>query len=188
MKPSRIALLLSGMILTAAFSPARAEKVSLDGTWTLDYWEQTGNPVMSPEGMEGIDFKSIPATVPGNVELDLLAAGIVEKPETGSNVYLLRKYEGFQWRYSRHFTTPAHSEGDELTLHFGGIDCFAEIFLNGRHVGSAANMLIDHEFDITGAASAPGGDNLLEIFIRSSVLEGRKHIPPTISLNFAQPE
>ena len=32
---------------------------------------------------------------------------------------------------------PAHTEEDDLFLHFGGIDCFAEVYLNGRHVGSA---------------------------------------------------
>lgn len=168
--------------------PLPARSISLEGKWKLDFWEQGRDPVVSPEGMAGIDFKTVEATVPGNVELDLLAAGLIDLPETGSNVYLLRKYEGYQWRYSRHFATPAHSEEDGLTLHFGGIDCFAEVFLNGRHVGSAANMLIDHEFDITGAAAPDGKDNLLEVYIRSSVIEGRKQVPPAISFNFAQTE
>ena len=168
--------------------PLQAETLSLDGTWTLDYWPQGRTPVVSPEGMDGIRFETVPATVPGNVELDLLAAGLVENPETGSNVYLLRPYEGYQWRYSRHFTTPAHTEEDDLFLHFGGIDCFAEVYLNGRHVGSADNMLVEHDFDVTDAVAPAGSDNLLEVYIRSSVIEGRKRIPPTISFNFAQVE
>ena len=138
--------------------------------------------------MAGVPFNTIPATVPGNVELDLLAAGLIEQPELGSNVYLLRKWEGYQWRYSRHFNSPDYTKEDDLFLHFGGIDCFADIYLNGIHVGSAANMLIEHNFDVSEALAAPGEDNLLEVYIRSSVLEGRKRIPPTISLNFAQPE
>ena len=176
------------LFLLSIITPASAESISLDGKWKLDYWEQTRNPVTSPEGMDGISFGTIQATVPGNVELDLLAAGLVEEPELGSNVYLLRKYEGYQWRYSRHFNSPSHSKDDDLILHFGGIDCFAEVYLNGIHVGSATNMLIEHDFDVSGAIASPGGDNLLEVYIRSSVLEGRKDIPPTISLNFAQPE
>ncbi len=188
MKPKRTTLLFSVIVIAVASPSARAEKISLDGTWRLDYWEQGREAVVSPEGMAGIDYKTIDATVPGNVELDLLAAGLIDQPETGSNVYLLRQYEGFQWRYSRHFATPPHAEEDGLTLHFAGIDCFAEVFLNGRHVGSAANMLIDQVFDITDAASAPGDDNFLEVYIRSSVLEGRKPIPPAISFNFAQKE
>ena len=75
--------------------PARAESVSLDGIWTLDYWEQKRDPVLSPDGMKGVEYETIKATVPGNVELDLMAAGLVENPELGSNVYLLRPYEGY---------------------------------------------------------------------------------------------
>ena len=182
-------LTLLVMPLSLAFSlPMRAESLSLNGSWTLDYWEQGRTAVVSPEGMAGIRYGTVPATVPGNVELDLLAAGLIEEPELGSNVYLLRKYEGYQWRYSRHFKSPAFSDVDDLALRFGGIDCFAEIFLNGIHVGNASNMLIEHEYDVRDAVSAPGEDNLLEVYIRSSVIEGRKNIPPTISLNFAQPE
>ena len=138
--------------------PLQAETLSLDGSWTLDYWPQGRTPVVSPEGMDGIRFETVRATVPGNVELDLLAAGLIENPETGSNVYLLRPYEGYQWRYSRHFTTPAHTEEDDLFLHFGGIDCFAEVYLNGRHVGSADNMLVEHDFDVTDAVAPAGSD------------------------------
>ena len=188
MKRSPLALLFSGWLLLAPVSSAWADNLPLDGAWTLDFWEQGRTPVTSPEEMDGILFKSIPATVPGNVELDLLAAGLIEQPEIGSNVYLLRTYEGYQWRYSRHFRSPEYAEDDDLFLHFGGIDCFADVYVNGVHVGSASNMLIEHDFDVRDALAAPGGDNLLEVYIRSSVLEGRKSVPPTISLNFAQPE
>ena len=188
MKHTPLALCLTGLLVLVSAVSSRADNLPLDGSWTLDFWEQGRTPVTSPEGMEGIRFNSIPATVPGNVELDLLAAGLIEEPELGSNVYLLRPYEGYQWRYSRHFRSPEYAEDDDLFLHFGGIDCFAEVFVNGIHVGSASNMLIEHDFDVRDALAAPGRDNLLEVYIRSSVLEGRKNIPPTISLNFAQPE
>ena len=181
------ATIISSFLLISALASA-AGRMPLDGSWTLDFWEQGRTAVTCPEGMEGISFNTVQATVPGNVELDLLAAGLIEEPEIGSNVYLLRKYEGYQWRYSRHFKSPEYSKDDDLFLHFGGIDCFAEIYVNGIHVGSAANMLVEHDFDVSEALASPGGDNLLEVYIRSSVIEGRKNIPPTISLNFAQPE
>ena len=138
--------------------------------------------------MQGVEYETIKAEVPGNVELDLLAAGLVENPEIGSNVYLLRPYEGCQWRYSRKFVSPERSDEDEVAIHFGGIDCYAEIYLNGRHIGSASNMLIDYEYDVTDAVAAPGEENLLEVYIRSSVIEGRRNVPPVISYNFAQLE
>lgn len=178
----------SAILLLASAAPTEAESISLNGTWTLDYWEQRRNPAVSPEGMQGIEYETIKATVPGNVELDLMAAGLVENPEIGSNVYLLRPYEGYQWRYSRRFTTPAHSDEDEIILCFGGIDCYAEVYINGKHIGSASNMLIEHEYDVTDAVAEPGKENLVEVYIRSSVVEGRKHILPIISYNFAQVE
>jgi len=181
-------ILASVLILAASTMFAERSTLSLDGEWTLDYWEQGKTAVVSPEGMAGIDYRTIKATVPGNVELDLYAAGLVDNPELGSNVYLLRQYEGYQWRYTRHFTTPAHNAEDDVFLHFGGIDCYAEIFLNGTHLGSVDNMLIEHEYDITGLIGAAGSDNTLEVYIRSSVIEGRKSIPGTLSYNFAQIE
>lgn len=178
---SVIAFLMSSM-------PSWAESISLNGTWTLDYWEQKRNPVLSPEGMQGIEYESVRASVPGNVELDLMAAGLIANPEIGSNVYLLRPYEGYQWRYNRKFISPEYSPEDDLILRFGGIDCYAEVFLNGKHIGSAANMLIEHEYDVTDVVAEPGKENLVEVYIRSSVVEGRKNVLPIISYNFAQVE
>lgn len=181
-------MVCSGILSLMSVLPATAASISLNGKWTLDFWEQKRTPVLSPEQMQGIEYQTIQASVPGNVELDLLSAGLVPDPETGSNVYLLRPFEGYQWRYSRTFTSPEHAEEDEVALRFGGIDCYAEIYLNGVHIGSSANMLIEHEYDVTDVLSAPGAENRLEVYIRSSVMEGRKNIPPTISYNFAQIE
>lgn len=176
-----IAILLSSTMYSA-------ERISLDGKWTLDFWEQGRIPVTSPSQMTGLDFKTIDAYVPGNVELDLYAAGLIENPEIGSAVYRLRYLEGYQWRYSRQFTTPSFGIDDSVILDFEGIDCFAEIYVNGKHIGSTDNMLIAHRFDVTDVLNPKGQDNTLEVIIRSSVEEGRKEIPPTFSNNWQRPE
>jgi len=161
---------------------------NLDGKWRLDYWPQERVAVSCPEKMEGVEYSTIEATVPGNVELDLVAAGLLPEPEIGSNYGLLRPYEGYQWRYSRSFTTPAFGEDDSVILEFEGIDTFADIYVNGNHIGSADNMLIEHEYDVTDVLNAEGADNTLEVFLRSSVIEGRKQLPPTFSNNWQRPE
>jgi len=185
----RKTLIISALLLVSALGFAGpAASVSLDGKWTLDYWEQAKKAVMGPEDMQGVQFNTVSATVPGNVELDLLAAGLVEDPELGSNSYKLRKYEGYQWRYSTTFTTPAHDALDDIVLNFGGIDCFAEVWVNGKHAGSCDNMLIAQKFDVTDLVGPAGASNTLEVYIRSSVIEGRKGILGPISINFAQPE
>ena len=180
--------LLTILVLLAWPLLAGASRQSLGGAWSLDYWQQGQTPVRSPEAFTSTPHRTIPATVPGNVELDLLAAGLIEQPEIGSNVYLLRPWEGFQWRYSRNFTTPDHGAEDVVFLTFEGVDCFADIWLNGRLLGSPENMLIEHRYDVTDVLAPAGGSNTLEVYLRSTVLEGRSQVPPTISLNFPQPE
>lgn len=174
-------------LLSLAWNLSAGEKYTLDGKWQLAYWLQSETPIMAPAAAENIEMKTIDATVPGNVELDLLAAGLIEQPEIGSNVYKIRPWEGYQWRYSRSFPTPAHEAGDRVMINFGGIDCYAEIYVNGQHVGTADNMLIEQNYDVTDAL-AEAGDNTVEVYIKSSVVEGRKYTPPTISINFAQVE
>ena len=187
----RILLVLLSLVaaLACPAAPSKAARsVSLDGTWTLDFWKQGRSAVQGPEGMAGIDYRTIPATVPGNVELDLLAAGLADRPEVGSNVYKLRPWEGWQWRYSRTFTTPEHDPEDCLELDFEGIDCYADIWLNGRHVASNDNMLIPCKVDLSGQLNPIGAENRLEVYIRSTGLEVRKEFPPVFAYNWGRTE
>ena len=189
MKRILLALLWLGASLACPAAPLKAARsVSLDGTWTLDFWKQGRTAVQGPDGMAGTGYRTIPATVPGNVELDLLAAGLAENPEVGSNVYKLRPWEGYQWRYSRTFATPDHAPEDCLELDFGGIDCYADIWLNGRHVASNDNMLIPCKIDVSGLLQPIGAENRLEVYIRSTVLEVRKEYPPVFSYNWGRTE
>jgi beta-mannosidase len=61
-------------------------------------------------------------------------------------------------------------------LLFDGLDCIADVWLNGICIGHAANMLIPQRFDITDALhSMPErSDCTLIVRIHSAVLEGRK--------------
>jgi len=179
---------LSIILLAALSATVSLTAGNLDGKWKLDYWPQGRVAVRGPEKMEGIEYSTLEASVPGNVELDLVAAGLLPAPEIGSNYGLLRPYEGYQWRYSRSFTTPAFGSEDALVLEFGGIDTFADIYVNGKLVGSADNMLIEHKYDVTDFVNPQGSDNTLEVYLRSSVIEGRKQLPPVFSNNWTRPE
>ena len=166
-------------LLAFSFSSPAHEKISLNGKWNLEFWEQTGNPVTDPAEVASLKTTKLSATVPGNVELDLLAAGMIEDPSIGNNIYKLRPYEFCQWMYSRHFTAPAITEGQRLILDFEGIDCIADIWLNGEKIGSAEDAMIAHQFDVTGKAKT--GDNLLQVVLRSAVLEAQKQLVGTYS-------
>ena len=140
---------------------------NLNGTWRLKYRKP------------GDEWSEIPAEVPGNVELDLMRAGVLPDLTHGNNVYRALEFEECEWLYETVFRLDA-LPAERLRLVFDGIDCFATVRLNGVEAGRAANMLIAHAFDVTGLAVA--GENRLEVVIAPAVAEGRR-IPPSPSEN-----
>lgn len=166
----------------------QAQDISLNGSWDLQFFPQPQEAVTDPTGLNTLESKIISASVPGNVELDLLRAGHIEDPMIGNNIYSLRKYEGYQWCYSRTFTSPTIKDNEEVYLYFGGIDCIAEIWLNGEHLGSVNNMLIEHAYDVTRFLQEEG-ENLLQVIIRSAIMEAQNYTLGTFSIgNFAATE
>jgi len=177
-----ISISFAGMFNNPACAAENPSGMSLNGRWTLRLWPQPETPVTTPEAMRAIASvtKTIPATVPGNVELDLLAAGLIRDPMIGANIWDMRPYEGYQWCYERRFPTPEHRPDQKVFLWFGGIDCLADIWLNGVKIGGADNMLIEHSFDVTGLLKTETGkenadnkDNQLQVILRSAVMEAQ---------------
>jgi hypothetical protein len=82
-------ILLQGCVLNAQNLPT----VSLNGEWKLCYGIYDRNTPVTPDELKNNNWPVISGRVPGNVELDLLASGEIKNPETGDNVYDLRKYE-----------------------------------------------------------------------------------------------
>ncbi|MDR2921318.1 MAG: glycoside hydrolase family 2 [Tannerella sp.] len=166
----------------------KAGNISLNGTWNLKFFPQPKEAVRTPQDLTDVQGTIIEAKVPGNVELDMLAAGLIKDPMIGNNVYTLRPYEGYQWCYSKKFATPEIKEDEQVRLFFGGIDCLADIWLNGQLIGSVDNMFIEHEFNVTKFLEK-SGENDLQVIIRSSVIEAQKYFLGTFSIgNFANEE
>ena len=136
-------------------------RISLNGQWNLRYCLE--GKAMPPVEM----WPCIEARVPGNVELDLWRAGIEKDPFFGENIYDYRKYEFYRWQFDREFDIPEDMPEGRIVVHFGGINTYADVFVNGIKVGSADNMLISHEFDITDAVSA--GKNAIRVVILSAM-------------------
>lgn len=181
------AMLLPLIALKALAGPGN-HTVSLNGKWNLSYWKQPEQPVISPVGIQKNEVQTIEATVPGTVELDLLSAGLIKDPMVGNQVNELRKWEEYQWCYAKSFKAPRLEKGQRYQLFFGGIDCLADIWLNGKHIGSAENMLIEHTFDVTDEIK-PDAENLVQVIIRSAVLEGQNYFLGSFSIgNFPSEE
>ena len=81
----------------------------------------------------GVELR--PAAVPGNFELDLLAAGLIEDPFFGLNALKLRELEDCHVWYGRRFSYRPPAEPVEVELRLEGVDCYARVYLNGRHIG-----------------------------------------------------
>ena len=80
------------------------------------------------------------ATVPGSVQQDLIAAGIVPDPFIGRNEAAIQWAGLTGWEYRTTINaTPALLARDHLDLVFDGLDTFATVLVNGRPLLSADN-------------------------------------------------
>ncbi|MEO6830189.1 MAG: sugar-binding domain-containing protein, partial [Acidobacteriaceae bacterium] len=162
------ALVGEPLSMDGAFAP---HTTSLNGTWSLTYGPLTEYPEKSPSTRPPADWPTIPATVPGNVELDMVAAGKIEGLEKGNRVLQALKLENHQWWYKRTFKAGRGEPGERAELVFDGLDCVATIWLNGQEVGKAANMLVQQRFDVSSVLR-PGDVNEIMVRIEPAVLVG----------------
>lgn len=120
-------------------------------------------------------YPTVPASVPGNFELDLLAAGLIDDPYYGTNTLAMQKLENRHlWYYttfSRKETEDEKSESD-ICLEFGGIDTIADIIVNGTLIGHTENMLIPYTFPLKNLKQT---GNELIVHIYPTVIEARKY-------------
>ena len=80
------------------------------------------------------------ASVPGSVQQDLIAAGIVPDPFIGQNEAAIQWAGLTDWEYRTTIdVTPALLARDHLDLIFDGLDTFATALINGRPLLSADN-------------------------------------------------
>lgn len=104
----------------------------------------------------------IPATVPGCVHTDLLAAGRIADPFIGDNELACQWVGETDWTYRRTFRVrPELLNSRRQLLRCEGLDTLARVYLGGRLIGSADNMYRTWEFDLTGRLKA--GLNEIEI-------------------------
>ena len=145
--------------------------MTLNGTWKLYYYPSYEKNICSPEQLKKNGVDCIPAKVPGNVELDLSAAGILPADLfKGMNILEGEKFELYDWWYETEFDAPDAIDQNKLAiLHFGAVDCFADYFLNGEKIGESDNMFIEQDFDVTKKLRY-GQKNALHVHIHSPVL------------------
>lgn len=111
--------------------------------------------------------RRLPATVPGCVSTDLLAAGLLPDPYVGANEGRHSWVGRTNWRYETSFDTAVPAPGERVDLVFEGLDTVATIKLNDRVIGTVANMHRSYRFDLR--ALLREGANLLVVDFEAPV-------------------
>ncbi|MEU7616038.1 glycoside hydrolase family 2 protein [Micromonospora rifamycinica] len=116
--------------------------------------------VAGPQVPDAVAGRAVPATVPGCVHTDLLAAGLIDDPFLDANETALAWIGRTDWEYA---TTFGHRPGDDdrIDLVCAGLDTVATITLNGVEVGRTANMHRSYRFDVRPALRP--GENTLAV-------------------------
>ena len=109
--------------------------------------------------LEGVaEALPIPATVPGTVHTDLLAAGLIPDPYLDRNEPTLDWIGHTPWVYERELDHTA-ADGERTVLVFEGLDTVATVSLNGAAVATTENMHRRYEVPVT----LRNGRNLLSV-------------------------
>ncbi|MFJ8464374.1 glycoside hydrolase family 2 protein [Streptomyces swartbergensis] len=91
---------------------------------------------------------ALPASVPGCVHTDLMAAGVIPDPFLALGECEVEWVGRRDWTYERELTSASAQEQTDLV--FDGLDTVAEISLDGRLLGKVRNMHRSYRFDVTG--------------------------------------
>ncbi|KUL28732.1 glycoside hydrolase family 2 protein [Actinoplanes awajinensis] len=129
-------------------------KQDLGGAWTL----------------RGADHE-LPATVPGCVHTDLLAAGAIPDPFLDDNETTVGWVGRADWAYRRDIAWdgPAHERVD---LVFDGLDTVAAVALGGTPLGATRNMHRGYRYDVT--ALLDGSPQPLDVLFTSAYTEAER--------------
>jgi beta-mannosidase len=131
----------------AAATAAGLLKVDLGGAWQVT--------------MEGAT-NALPATVPGCIHTDLLAAKQIPDPFWRDNEATVQWISDKSWTYRRSvFAAPALLRRERVLLRCEGLDTLATVTLNGTELGRTDNMFRTWEFDVKKLLKS--GSNALEI-------------------------
>ena len=152
-------------------------KIDLCKNWQLsvlphnEHMNYTCKDELVADGVE-----VLAATVPGTVELDLKAAGKITKDLFfGTNSWEINEYtQSLHCYYFSIFNVNRISGAPRLV--FEGLDCYADVYVNGSIVAQLDNMLMEHTVDISSVIRM--GENEIFIHIRPAIFEAMKYEYP----------
>ncbi len=127
-------VLAAAMITAPRAATAELVRLDLGGRWQV--------------AREGTT-EAIPATVPGCIHTDLLAAKKIPDPFYRDNERAVQWIGEANWTYRRPFGVPAYLLAREhVLLRCEGLDTLASVRVNGHEVAKTDNMFRTYEFDV----------------------------------------
>ncbi|MEM1582190.1 MAG: glycoside hydrolase family 2 protein [Candidatus Bathyarchaeia archaeon] len=114
--------------------------INLDGVWKLQYFDFGVSTGQFKEDYD--DSWWLDAKVPGEVHETLLNYGLIDDPFYGENCDKREWVERVDWWYRCKFYVPKELEGRRNILVFDGLDTFANVWLNGKHLADSEDMFM----------------------------------------------
>lgn len=110
--------------------------------------------------------EAVAAVVPGTVFTSYVEAGKEKDPNWGDNIHNVErsKYDRSFW-YRTEFTVPQDFDKELIWLNFNGVNRSADIYLNGRLLGTLDGFMHRGRFNVTGIVNR-SGKNTLAVLIR----------------------
>ncbi|MFP5390776.1 MAG: beta-mannosidase [Gammaproteobacteria bacterium] len=134
----------------SAFRPYASpplDLIDLHGQWQLHGQNEAAEPI------------ACPIAIPGDVHSALLDAQLIPDPYFGANEDAVQWVAHRPWTIRRSFS--AHPRNGFWVLTLDEVDCLADVFLNGAHLGRLENQFRRHRFEV--GQHLIEGENVLEL-------------------------
>jgi len=144
------------------------QSIPLTSEWQL----KERNPTRPlPEDFAG-EEGWLPASAPGVVQLDLMAAGRIPDPFLGLNENQVQWVGERDWLYRCSFeAAPETLSQAQVELCFDGLDTYATVWLNGQSILVSDNMFVPQRVPVKGQLRA--GRNELQFLFESALRRGK---------------
>lgn len=158
--------LIAAWLLLAPLAPAHAaspDTQPLDAGWQFRLAPGDAHARAHPDAANWM-----PATVPGSVQIDLLARKLVPDPYWRDNEPAIQWVGLSNWVYRTQFNVDAATLARaHVDLVFDGLDTFADVYLNGHRILAADNMF--RRWRVPARPLLHAGSNTLEVRLYSPI-------------------
>ena len=145
------------------------------GGWQMQDVAKVSAPASTVAGPGYATAGWYKATVPGTVLTTLVDNKVYPEPLYGENMRAIpESLNQTSYWYRTTLTIPASYRGRRTWLHFGGINYSADIWVNGRQIGSLRGAFLRGDFDLTDIVK-PGTRATLAVLVSPEPHPGIPH-------------